>query len=313
MSNKTTTLGIAYLIAGISVFSVQDLILKLISGGYPLYQAMLIRGFTSIPFLLAFAHFDGGLRTLFSAGVGKMLLRGLVMFIAYFSFYIALAGLPLPTTVALYYSGPLFITVLSVLFLAEKVSAVSWAAVLTGFLGVIIMVRPGSDLFDWAALLPILSGLTYAMSMITARKMGGTETAAALAFWATVIFLSGAALMAIYYHDGSHTNTSHASLAFLTRGWITPTARDLGLMMTCGVVASIGLWLLTQAYRIAAASTVAPFEYLGLIWSVLWGWLFWHDWPDAQGWIGISIIAGAGLFVLMNERRKSPQRAEALP
>lgn len=311
MSRKNTSLGIVYLIAGISVFSVQDLILKLISGGYPLYQAMIIRGLTSIPFLLAFAHFDGGLRTLVSAGVSKMLLRGLVMFVAYFSFYIALAGLPLPTTVALYYSGPLFITVLSVLFLAEKVSAVSWIAVLTGFLGVIIMVRPGSDLFDWAALLPILSGLTYAMSMIAARRMGGTETAAALAFWSTVIFLTGAALMALYYHDGSHTNTSHASLAFLTRGWITPTARDLGLMMTCGVVASIGLWLLTQAYRIAAASVVAPFEYLGLIWSVLWGWLFWRDWPDAQGWIGIGIIAGAGMFVLMNERRKSPQRAEA--
>ncbi len=312
MGHKTTTLGIVYLIAGISVFSVQDLILKLISGGYPLYQAMIIRGLTSIPFLLAFAHFDGGLRTLFSAGVGKMLLRGLVMFLAYFSFYIALAGLPLPTTVALYYSGPLFITVLSVLFLAEKVSAVSWVAVLTGFLGVIIMVRPGSDLFDWAALLPILSGLTYAMSMIAARKMGGRETAAALAFWSTVIFLSGAGLMALYYHDGSHTITSHPSLAFLTRGWITPSPRDLGLMIACGVVAAMGLWLLTQAYRIAAASTVAPFEYLGLIWSVLWGWLFWHDWPDAQGWLGIGIIAGAGLFVLLQERRRSSQSAEAV-
>ncbi|MDB5665310.1 DMT family transporter [Cypionkella sp.] len=312
MNRKTTTLGIFYLIAGISVFSVQDLILKLISGGYPLYQAMLIRGFTSIPFLLAFAHFDGGLRTLFSAGVSKMLLRGLVMFIAYFSFYIALAGLPLPTTVALFYSGPLFITLLSVLFLGERVSVTAWAAVVLGFIGVVIMVRPGSDLFDWAAILPILSGLTYAISMITARKMGGTETAAALAFWSTIVFLSGAGLMALYYHDGSHTNTSHASLAFLTRGWITPTPRDLALMMTCGVVAAMGLWLLTQAYRIAAASTVAPFEYLGLIWSVLWGWLFWRDWPDAQGWLGIGIIAGAGLFVLLQESRRSAQSPKAV-
>ena len=118
--------------------------------------------------------------------------------------------------------------------------------------------------------------------------------------------------MALYYHDGSHTITSHPSLAFLTRGWITPSPRDLGLMIACGVVAAMGLWLLTQAYRIAAASTVAPFEYLGLIWSVLWGWLFWHDWPDAQGWLGIGIIAGAGLFVLLQERRKSSQSAEAV-
>lgn len=304
MLRQSTSLGIVYLIAGISVFSVQDLILKLISGGYPLYQAMLIRGLTSIPFLLAFAHFDGGIRTLISPGLPKMILRGAVMFIAYFSFYIALAGLPLPTTVALYYSGPLFITVMSVLFLGEKVGALAWLAVLTGFVGVIIMVRPGSALFDWAALLPIVSGLTYGIAMIAARRMGTQETAAALAFWGNAVFLGCACLMAVYFSAGGHLIDSHPSLAFLTRGWITPTGPDLALMMTCGVVAALGLWLLTQAYRIAAASTVAPFEYMGLIWSVLWGWIFWRDWPDAQGWLGIGIIAGAGIFVLLRERVK---------
>ena len=303
MLRQSTSLGIAYLIAGISVFSVQDLILKLISGGYPLYQAMLIRGLTSIPLLLLFAHFDGGLRSLISPGLTRMIARGGVMFLAYFSFYIALAGLPLPTTVALYYSGPLFITVMSVLFLGEKVRLSAWVAVLTGFVGVIIMVRPGSALFDWAAVLPILSGLTYGISMIAARRMGMVETAAALAFWGNAVFLTCACLMAIYFGGGGHLNDSHPSLAFLTRGWITPTAPDLALMMTCGVVAALGLWLLTQAYRIAAASTVAPFEYLGLIWSVLWGWIFWRDWPDATGWLGISIIAGAGVFVLLRTRK----------
>jgi drug/metabolite transporter (DMT)-like permease len=304
MTQHKTGLGIAYLIAGISVFSVQDLILKLISGGYPLYQAMLIRGLTSIPFLLVFAHFDGGIRSLFTAGLPRMILRGGVMFVAYFSFYIALAGLPLPTTVALYYSGPLFITVLSVFFLKEKVGLISWIAVLAGFVGVLIMVRPGSDLFDWAALLPILSGLTYGIAMIAARRMGVRETATALAFWGNNVFLTCAALMALYYADGSHIVETHPSLAFLTRGWITPYPHDLILMMTCGVVAALGLWLLTQAYRIAAASTVAPFEYMGLIWSVLWGWIFWRDWPDAQGWLGIGVIAGAGIFVLLRESRQ---------
>jgi drug/metabolite transporter (DMT)-like permease len=108
----------------------------------------------------------------------------------------------------------------------------------------------------------------------------------------------------LVYGSGDHINETHPSLAFLTRGWITPTAPDLALMMTCGVVAALGLWLLTQAYRIAAASTVAPFEYLGLIWSVLWGWIFWRDWPDATGWLGIGIIAGAGIFVLLRERKR---------
>jgi drug/metabolite transporter (DMT)-like permease len=303
MRAHQTTLGILFVMAGIAVFSVQDLILKLISGGYPLYEAMLIRGLVSLPILIVFAHFDGGVRTLFSAGLTRMILRGFVMFVAYFSFYIALAGLPLPTTVALYFSAPLFITILSVVLLGERVSPAAWCAVVAGFGGVLIMLRPGSALFEWAALLPILSGLAYGLSMIAARFMGGRETAAALAFWGNAVFLSIAAIMALVLHSGAYAVESHPSLGFLTRGWITPDLHDLLLMVACGVIAAVGLWLLTQAYRLAAASTVAPFEYSGMIWSVIWGWTFWRDWPDLLGWIGITIIAGSGLAVWWIGRR----------
>ncbi len=310
MNRQSNTLGILYLIAGISIFSVQDLILKLISGGYPLYEAMIIRGLTSVPLLLIVAHLDGGIRSLFTKGLVKMLLRGVVLFVTYFSFYIALAGLPLPTTVALYYSGPLFITLLSVFFLGERVGLVAWIAVIAGFVGVIIMVRPGTALFNWAALLPVLSGLTYSIAMIAARKMGGVETAAALAFWGNAVFLLAAGLLGLYFGTGNHVITSHPSLVFLTMGWVTPSPFDIMLMMLCGVIAAFGLGLLTQAYRIAAASKVAPFEYTGLIWSLLWGWIFWRDWPDFQGWIGIAIIAGAGICILLREKMQTPERAE---
>ncbi|MEO6299125.1 MAG: EamA family transporter, partial [Paracoccaceae bacterium] len=261
MNRHRTLLGIACLIGGVSVFSVQDLILKLISGAYPLYEAMTIRGLTSTPILLMFVWLEGGRASLFNAGTKQMILRGAVMFLAYFTFYIALAGLPLPTTVALYYSAPLFITVLSVGFLGEKVGLPGWLAVVTGFGGVVIMLHPGTALFSWTSLLPILSGLTYALSMIAARHMGTTHSASALAFWGNSVFLGFALIMAAFLHSGAYANESGPSLGFLTRGWINPNLSDLCLMMTCGVVAAIGLWLLTQAYRMAAASTVAPFEY----------------------------------------------------
>lgn len=297
MRGSPTRLGILCLVAGLAVFSVQDLILKLISGDYPLYQAMLVRGLVSAPLLLMLAHVDGGVAALFSAGLARMIRRGLVMFVAYFSFYIALAGLPLPTTVALYFSNPLFITILSVILLGERVSPLAWLAVIAGFLGVLIILRPGSALFDWAALLPVLSGFTYALAMVSARAMGGAETAPALAFWGNAVFLILAAMLAAVFHDGRFAQDGHPSLGFLTRGWVTPDRTDLGLMIACGVIAAFGLWLLTQAYRLAAASTVAPFEYTGLIWSIVWGWIFWRDWPDALGWLGITIIAGSGLAV----------------
>lgn len=304
MQQHQTLRGIIFVIAGLTVFSLQDLILKLISGDFPLYEAMVIRGFTSLPILVLFAMRDGGLRTLFTKGVWQMVVRGAVISFAYFSFYIALAGLPLPTTVALYFSAPLFITILSVLFLHEQVSPLTWIAVLIGFVGVLIIVRPGSDLFDWASLLPVLSGLTYAIAMVAARSMGARETATALAFWGNFVFLSFALLMALFLHSGNHTITTHPSLGFLTRGWLTPDLRSLALMMACGVIAAIGVWLLTQAYRVAAASTVAPFEYTGVMWSLLWGWIFWHDWPDTSGWIGTAFIVGSGLMVVYNARRQ---------
>lgn len=298
--------GVAFLVAGIAVFSVQDLILKLISGGYPLHQAMVLRSLTAIPFLLLLVHLDGGLRTLFTPGTRRMIWRGAVMFTAYTSYYLALAALPMATTVALYFSAPLFITVLSVFMLKEQVGPRRWMALIAGFAGVLIMVRPGGSFFDWAALLPVLAGATYALSMISARRMGSTETAAALAFWGNAVFLAAALVMSAILGTGHFADEAHPSLAFLLRGWAMPSGFDLMLMMSCGVIAAAGLTLLTQAYRIAEASVVTPFEYTGLIWSVIYGWIFWSDWPIAIEWLGIAIIVGAGLYVLWREALTKP-------
>lgn len=299
-----TAKGVALLVLGVGVFSVQDLILKLLSGAYPLHQAMVFRSLTAIPFLILLVHFEGGLRSLFTSGTRPMMLRGCVMFAAYTAYYLALAALPMATTVALYFSAPLFITILSVFFLAEKVGPRRWIALLAGFVGVLVMVRPGSTLFDWAALLPVVSGLTYAISMIAARRLGATETASALAFWGNAVFLVGAIVLSAVFGSGAWEGGAHPSLAFLLRGWVMPTGFDLMLMMACGVIAAAGLTLLTQAYRVAEASVVTPFEYTGLVWSVLYGWMFWQHWPNRTDWIGIGIIVGAGLYILWREARK---------
>jgi drug/metabolite transporter (DMT)-like permease len=293
--------GVGYLVAGITVFSVQDLILKLLSGSYPLYEVMVLRSITAMPLLLVLVALNGGLRTLAAPGWTAMVGRGFVMCCAYFGYYLALAALPLATTAALYFTAPLFITLMSVFLLREHVGPRRWAAVVVGFLGALIMLRPGSELFDWAAVLAIGSGLTYAISMVHARHLGTRHSAAALAFWGNLVFLCCALALALAFGDGAHDSQSHASLGFLTRGWVTPTLRDLALMMTTGIIAAAGLTLLTQAYRIAESNVVAPFEYTSMVWSVLFGWLFFRDLPDAQGWLGIAMIVGAGLYVLYRE------------
>jgi len=295
--------GAVFLVLGIAVFALQDLVIKLVSGTYPLSEALTIRSVTALPLLLLLVALDGGLAGLRSRRWRLLVLRGAVMCLAYISYYLGLAALPLATCVALYFTAPLFITVLSVFVLGEKVGLRRWLAVLVGFAGMLIMVRPGSELFDWAALLPVISGLAYGTSQIIARRLGETERSTVMAFYGNALFLVAGLVLAGLFGSGAYAGETHRSLAFLLRGWITPSAWDLMLMMGCGVVAAIGLTLLTQAYRSAHANVVAPFEYTALVWGVVYGWLIWSELPRSGTWLGIAIVIGAGLYVLHRERR----------
>ncbi len=295
--------GIAFLMLGIAIFSVQDVILKSISGIYPIHQALTIRGLTSVPVLLAMVIVDCGLRGLVSARPVALLVRGAIMFTAYTSFYLALAALPLATCVAFFFTAPLFITILSVLVLGEKVGPIRWAAVGIGFLGVVIMVRPGTEVFEWASLFAIYAGLSYSAAQILARKLGTTERSTVMGFYGNGVFLLGGLVLAAILGGGDFATEEHKSLAFLLRGWVMPTPRDLALMMSCGVIAGLGLVALTQAYRVAPANVVAPFEYTALLWGVLYGWALWGELPLPMTWLGIAIVIGAGLVVLYRERQ----------
>lgn len=299
---QDTALGVLCLCAGIGLFAIQDLILKLLSDSYPLSEAMVLRGATALPILVLLAMRDGGIGTLFTPAMGRMVLRGAVMFLAYAAYYIALPALPIATAVALYFSAPLFITVLSVIWLKESVGWRRWSAVALGFAGVLVMLRPGTGAVDAAAFLVLASGLCYAVSMILARRLGQTETAAAMAFWGNFVFLMIALALALAFGDGRFAMDSHPSLAFLFRAWVWPNPIDAALMCGCGIIAALGLTLLTQAYRIADSNAVAPFEYSYMLWAVIWGWVFFSEWPDLLSWAGIAIIVAAGLLVLWREK-----------
>lgn len=310
MTPATNRPAIIALVAGIAVFSVQDLILKLISGDYPLHQAMVFRSITAVPFMLALTRiFDGTLATLFAGNWLAMLARGLLNFLAYTAYYVALAALPMATTVALYFTAPLFITLLSIALLSEKVGIDRWLALMLGFGGVVVMVRPGGALFDWAALLPVFCGFAYALSMVLARIMGSRNSAAAMAFWGNIAFLLCSLALAAVYGWGGAAEASHPSLAFLTRGWVWPTALDAFLMCLCGAIAAVGLTLLTLAYRNGQNAVVAPYEFTFAFWGVLWGWLFFTDLPDGLGWLGMAVIVLAGIYVVSRDAGTRPQEA----
>ena len=224
MRSQANTTAILCLVAGIAIFSVQDLILKLLSGDYPLHEAMVLRSLTAIPFMLAITRwFDGSLRTILSAelarhaGAGAFELCGLYRL------------LPCPGRPAdgddrgALLHRPAVHHPLSVAVLHERVSSSRWLAILVGFGGVILMVRPGGGLFDWAALLPVFCGFAYALSMVMARRMGTQNSAAAMAFWGNNAFLLCSLGLAAVFGAGGHAGDMHPSLAFMARGWVMPS------------------------------------------------------------------------------------------
>ncbi len=301
--------GVAFLLCGVSVFSLQDVIIKLLSATYPVHEVVFFRSAFALGPILLLAHLDGGLAALRTRRPGLHLARGLIVLQTYTLYYLALASLPLAEAVALFFSAPLFITALSVPLVGERVGLRRWLAVVGGFAGVLVILRPAGGAFDAAALLAAGAALTYACAVLLTRRMRATERGPALAFYPTLVFLAASAAIGLGLGDGLAVDGAHPSVRFLARAWTMPEWRDLALLAACGLVAAIGFYSVSQAYRLAEANVVAPFEYVALVWGTVWGYAVWHEVPDALAFAGAGLIVASGLYVVDREARRGRRLA----
>ena len=300
--------GVLCIVFGMIVLSLQDSLIKWMSGDFPLHQIIVTRSCIAVVLTVYFAHLEGGIRLLRTRRLPLQLARGMLMVGGAVGYFLALAAMPLAVAAAIFFVAPLFITMLSVPFLGERVGPVRWAAVAAGMAGVAIMLRPGEGLIEIAALLPIGAALCYAMMQMLTRRLGGTERASSLAFYMHVCFIAVGAVFGLAAGDGRFATGGHPSLDFLLRAWVWPGVFDAFLMLSCGFLIAVAGYLLAQAYRLAEATLLAPFEYTALAFAVLWGVLGWGDWPDATAFLGIALIAGSGLFVFYRETLRGAMR-----
>ena len=290
--------GIVCLCLGVFVFSLQDAVIKQVSAAYPLTQVVSIRSVVAIPILLTLVQIEVGWRAIFSPDFWPLTARAAIMFVSYTAYYMAFPALPLADAVALYFTVPLFVTALAGPFLGERSSRRVWTAVGVGFLGVMVMLQPGSGLFEPAAFLSLLAAAMYATSMLMARRLGTAQAASVMAFYQNWVYLAGAGLTAVCLHLLGIERAEHPSLSFLVRSWVWPTLPDGLLIASCGVIAATGMMFLTTAYRIARANLVTSFEYSGILWAPLWGFLFFGEIPRVTTVAGGLLIVGAGLVAL---------------
>jgi drug/metabolite transporter (DMT)-like permease len=296
--------GILFLCAGAMIFTVQDVIIKWISGDYPVTQILATRSLVAFAPLFILLHFDGGLRGLNGRRLGRLLLRSALMFASYTTYYLAIAAIPLAEAVSLFYTAPLFIVALSGPMLRERVGPTRWLAVVVGFLGALIMCRPGADVVDPAALFSLCAAALYALAQVMARDLGATYRASVMALAQNSVNLAAALAIGLIAGGGAYAGgASHPSLAFLLRAWAVPTTVDLLLMAATGIIAAVAIWFLTQAYRIAEANVIAPFEYSSIIWVVLLAYLIWGEVPERFTVVGGLLIVAAGIYVLKAARR----------
>ncbi|MEM6308997.1 MAG: DMT family transporter [Pseudomonadota bacterium] len=310
-------LGIIFILFGILCISVNDLIIKELSGDYPLHQSVFLRSGIGILFSLIIVQFEGGFGILKTRNPWQHALRGLLIVIANMTYFAALAAMPLADATALFFAAPLFITLLSIPMLREKVGVMRLAAVLVGFIGVIIMQRPWAsaealDVPRVVLLLPVISAFTYAMNQIMTRKLGVSAKASAMAVYIQGAFVVVSLGFFVVAGDGRYAATfENESMVFLLRAWSWPSAADWPFFIALGVNSAAVGYCLSQAYRLADAATVAPYEYLGLPLAVFWGYVVFAELPMFEVWIGMALILGSGLFVFVREQQKARLVARA--
>ncbi|MGH6717911.1 MAG: DMT family transporter [Alphaproteobacteria bacterium] len=274
--------GILCANAAMAIFSTQEVVFKWLSADYDILQLVFIRTWFALIPILWFVWRAGGPRILLSPQYPWLIGRGVIGFCAFYTYFSAIARMPLADVSAITFASPLIITALSVPVLREPVGPHRWGAVVVGFVGVLIVVGPAGDALQFGALLALASAFFYSFSAVIVRALSGREASAVVVFYTSVTFLLA----------------SGAAQPFV---WVAPAWRDVAIMAITGICGGFAQFLLTQAYRFAPVAIVAPFDYTHLIWATAYGYIFFHDVPGASVLIGAGIVIACGLYIARRE------------
>ncbi len=277
--------GILCMLAAVATFALMDTGMKLLAAHYPATQVAALRGLASWPFVMIWVLLAGGPRQLIQVRWPLHLLRGVLAVAMLAAFAFALKQLPLAEAYALFFVAPLLITALAVPLLGEYVGWRRWCAIGVGLLGTVVILRPtGQGMLSLSGLAVLGAALAYAISAVSVRLLGKTDTTQAMVFWMLTLLSVFATLLA-------------------WPEWRSVRGADFWLLAGVGASGAIGQYAVTEAFRDTPASIVAPLEYTALIWALGLDWLLWRTFPDAITMLGAGIIVASGLYLIRRESR----------
>lgn len=290
----------------------QDAIVKSIAGSFPAYEAVMIRGVIGGAVLAVMLAATSGFAALRTPLFWPLMGRGLVLCSGYYAFILSIAAMPIANGVAIYFTMPFFVAVLAGPYLGEHVPFHRWLAMIAGFAGVLIMVRPGAGDFEPASILALYSALAYAVGQMMGRRYAQQVPPIAIANIQNAVYFIVSVLLFVLFNMTTMDLSFHKSLAFLSRPAVWPLLFDFGLIAATGVMAAFGSVLFTFAYKSAPSNFVAPFEYTAMIWAVGYGLVLFGDFPDAAAWIGMGVVIAAGLFMLWRDQRRAQTKPKVV-
>ena len=278
--------GIACMFGGSLLLTMNDAVVKWVSSDFQLGQILVFRGLAALTVIALVLYWRKDPHT-FRVRYPKMqLIRTILMIASTFLFISGLRLMPLAENVAIAFVGPVFVTALAPLFLGEQVGWRSWSAVLVGFAGVLLMLRPSGESLNWAALLPAGAALCGAFRDLLTRHISDAEATGTTLFYSTL-------------------GVTFAGAAIAPFGWQTPGLTDLSLLALAGVLLCAAHFFHIETFRFAEAALVAPFKYSALLWAGAIGFLVWGDIPDRWALLGATMLITSGLYLFYRERKQS--------
>jgi drug/metabolite transporter (DMT)-like permease len=276
--------GALFMVAAMACFGLNDMLMKLIVRDIPLFEAITLRGLVTSACLAALVILMAKGQFRITGRNARLTgLRAVGEVLGTFTFLSALVNLPLATVSAIFQALPLAVTLGAALFLGDRVGWRRLAAIAMGFVGVLIIIRPGSDSFNIWSLMALASVLCIVLRELPTRLLSKDTPTITVAFWCGVAVTLSAGAVAI------------------TQGFQMPEPRTLAMLAGAAVLVMLGYICSIRAVRLGEISFVAPFRYTALLWGVLLGWLAFGHLPDGWTWVGATIVVGSGLFTIWRE------------
>ncbi len=296
--------GILLILIGMALFSIQDSLIKYVFEDVSLYELYFGRTVVATVWLFSFLLISKK-KIVFKTHYPLLtLLRVILFFIGFSSFYISLSFMTLAMANALFFSSPFFMSIFAKIFLKEDIGVRRWSAIVVGFLGVVIVLNPDFSNFNYFNLLPVLCAFCYAASMtitkITSDK-DGVYTQMIHLYMAAITFS-----LIIYYFagKGQFNNFDNPTLQFILRDWFSNPTHSWPYIFIMGTVAAISFYCVFSAYSIASPSVVSLFEYSLIIWAMIAGYILFKTIPETNTFIGSAIIIAAGVYIYMREKAR---------